>query len=389
MKRVLFGWLILAGAGCVSESQNAPAATEVRYSERAERAQPSLAAFYQDLHQDADTWGYEEGNWTEDFGDGAAFGAFYFSNLQTTSPDATTEKRAQEIFSYNWGVVEAAASDLNWALDNLEEVFMAVQGVIEAAPVLGKTEELGALDTFIDTIMDPIVAGLGNYVELDAGDFASDLYGPTSLTAGVAVIYSQYALRIPGEIGAKRLERAIAILDAIHEKVWDDELGFYQFRPGETKQYLYPNGTMLIALNRVYELTGEQRFLDRAQDVFVGIQPLRKDLAYYQSPYSQDYQGAETDEYGTLSAQNYLMLGLLLLHQNTGEEAILNEVIAMLQFVFQKLYIPEVDKIVHHWIDGRPALESDPDYFCSGCNLQVLYLLWFIENESGVDLSTV
>ena len=354
----------------------------------AEETPPSLADFYTSLQDDIQTWGYEDGNWTEDFGDGAAFGAFYFSNLQTTEPSGATEDRAREIFDYNWGVVTTAAEDLTWALENLEEVFMAVQGVIEAAPTLGKTGELEALDTFIDTIMDPIVASFGDYLELDAGDFAADLYGPTSLTAGVAVIYSQYALRIPGEIGDKRLERAIAILDAIHESVWDPDLGYYLFRPGETKQFLYPNGTMLIALNRVYELSGEARFIERAQAVFGGIQPLRKDLAYYQSPYSQDYQGAETDEYGTLSAQNYLMLGLLLLHQNTGENAVLEEVIAMLQFVYTHLYIPEVDKVVHHWIDGRPALESDPDYFCSGCNLQVLYLLWFLENESGVDLST-
>jgi len=33
--------------------------------------------------------------------------------------------------------------------------------------------------------------------------------------------------------------------------------------------------------------------------------------------------------------------------------------------------------VLHHWMDGRVARPSDPEFFCSGCNLQLLYLLWY------------
>jgi len=346
----------------------------------------TLSTFYDDLHEDAASWEYDSGEWKEDFGDGAAFGAFYFANRWGSAGNEADRKIAEETFEYNLSVVTQGAGDVAWALDHLEEVFMAVQGVIEGASALGTEDQLEPLDTFIDTVMDPVVAGLGDYADLDAGDFAADLYGPTSLTAGVAVIYSQYALRLDTAKTADRLNRAMEILDAIHDKAWDGEGNRYLFRPDEEKLFLYPNGTMLIALNRVFALSGEARFLERAKLVYDGIQPLRKEMAYYQSPYSQEYQGAKTDEYGTLSAQNYLMIGLLLLHENTGEDKYLNEVIEMLHFIREKLYIPEENKIVHHWIDGRPALETDPDYFCSGCNLQVLYILWYIENAIGAPL---
>ena len=37
------------------------------------------------------------------------------------------------------------------------------------------------------------------------------------------------------------------------------------------------------------------------------------------SPYSTESQGAQTDEYRTLSSQNYLMLGLMELYRQTGD----------------------------------------------------------------------
>lgn len=347
-----------------------------------------LQAFYETLHDDVETWGYENGNWTEDFGDGAAFGAFYFSNLSHASQDETELKIAQETMEYNLSVVTSAGDDVNWALEHLEEVFMACQGLIEYAGVFDDESVIPPLDKLIDEVMDPVLIGFGDYVDISIGEFAADLYGPTAITAGVAVIYSQYALYLDTALTATRLERAAEILDHIHEKAWDAQGNRYLFRPEVDTLYLYPNATMIIAMNRVYALSGEARFIERAESVYQGIQPLRKELGYYQSPYSQEYQGAETDEYGTLSAQNYLMIGLLLMHENTQKGLYKEEVIALLNFVSTSLYDAEENKLLHHWIDGRPALDTDPDYFCSGCNLQVLYILWYLKNEIGEDLNT-
>mgnify|MGYP006897292372 CR=1 FL=1 len=37
-------------------------------------------------------------------------------------------------------------------------------------------------------------------------------------------------------------------------------------------------------------------------------------------------------------------------------------------------------KILHHWMNGRAAIPEDPEYFCSGCNLQTLYISRIIES---------
>ena len=254
--------ILAAGVACENESEPPSTSTEGMVNPALDSdtrstadepvpTEPALADLYSALHEDVSEWGYDEGEWTDDFGDGAAFGAFYFSNRwQTTQSDAD-RKIAEETFEYNLSVVTKASENVTWALDNLEEVFMAVQGVIEAAGVLDKPEGIEPLDAFIDEVMDPVVASLGDYADLSAGDFAADLYGPTSLTAGVAVIYSQYALRLDTDKTPQRLQRAGEILDAIHEKAWDAEGNRYLFRPENDTMFLYPNGTMLIALNRV------------------------------------------------------------------------------------------------------------------------------------------
>jgi hypothetical protein len=32
-------------------------------------------------------------------------------------------------------------------------------------------------------------------------------------------------------------------------------------------------------------------------------------------------------------------------------------------------------------MDGRVAVPADPEYFCSGCNLQFLYAIWYVERN--------
>ena len=369
---VVLGVFILV-MGCQSEDSNG--------------SKSALQMYYETLMTDVSTWGYNNGEWTEDFGDGAAFGAMYFANVAASGGDAQHLDYATETRTYNLSVVKQAGDDLGWALENLEEVFMASQGLLEYAGLFEDDEAVQALDVLIDNVMDPVVIGFGNYVDASLGDFAADLYGPTAITAGLVVIYTQYALRLQTPQRMKRIDRAVEILDVIHEQAWDEDGSRYVFRPGVERLFLYPNGTMLIALNRVYQLTGQDRFLDRAKATFNGIQPLRKEKGYYQSPYSQEYQGAMTDEYGTLSAQNYLTIGLLLMHQNTGDEIYLAEAVTLINFVRTRLYDASARKLLHHWIDGRPALETDPDYFCSGCNLQVLYIIWYLQNEIGYDLN--
>jgi uncharacterized protein YyaL (SSP411 family) len=226
----------------------------------------------------------------------------------------------------------------------------------------------------------------GNYLNLDLGEFSTDLYGPTSTTGGVAVIYLQHVGSLNAERSPEWLQRAVEIAASIEEVAYDGD--HYKFSPDVDKLYLYPNATMLMVLTGLYEQTGDLAYLDRAEEVYQGIQPLwNEEMELYHSPYSVESQGAQTDEYSTLSSQNYLMLGLMELYHHSGDITYLNDVIRLLKSVKTRLYSPEDGLIVHHWIDGRPATHDDPDFFCSGCNLQTLYILWYLQNVLGVALT--
>jgi hypothetical protein len=125
--------------------------------------------------------------------------------------------------------------------------------------------------------------------------------------------------------------------------------------------------------------------------------------------------GAQTDDYTTLSSQNYTMLALVLLYQITGEKKYLDEIDPIVEFLrdvlsgeacSSDLTFYECDPacegeltclkgscfedachcgVLHHWIDGRLALPTDHEYFCSGCNHQLLYILWYRQHRSEIE----
>jgi len=340
--------------------------------------------FYGALQADALSFAFDDGEWLEDFGDAAAFGpAFYLhAGLDTDRKDYLAVARAAS--DYNLRTVWQASRDIFWYLDHMEEVFMSTMGLIEYAGVSGGAWLVAPMDDLICTT-DRIVRLLGDYVNVGIGEFAADLFGPTSITAGIALIYLQYATYLDTPARQRRIERAAAIVDAIDDQAWN--IDHYRFSPGEERLFLYPNAIMLSALSRLYELTGEARYLERAETVYGGIQPLHDvGKGFYRSPYSQEFQEAKTDEYSTLSSQNYLMLGLMLLYRNTGDARYINDVLSIIEHVRVRLYDSKQGKLLHHWIDGRIAHPDDPDYFCSGCNLQTLYILWYLQSALGVSL---
>ena len=367
---------IVALAACVDNTT--PTADDPAPTESA------LELFYESLQGDALTFAFDNGEWLEDFGDAAGFGPAYYLRAGTSQENDDYLTIAEQAGAYNLSVVEQATDNVAWYMDNLEEVFMASMGLVEYAGVSGDDELIPALDALIE-VTDEVVALYDDYLEIDMGEFAADMYGPTSITAGLALIYLQYAKFIDNDMREVRLARAVEIVDAIEAAAWDTD--HYRFRPTEEKLFLYPNATMMIVLNRLFELTGEQRSLDRVELVYAGIQPLHfTELGFYRSPYSQESQGAQTDEYSTLSSQNYLSLGLLLTYENTHDAKYSNDLLAILDHIRVRLYVAELHKILHHWIDGRIASEDDPEFFCSGCNLQTLYVLRYLLEELDVEL---
>ena len=343
-----------------------------------------LSALYQNLQEDALSFGYQDGEWTEDYGDAAAFGTYFYTHAGQKANNTQYIEIANQSKMYNHQVVQHANEDLSWMLSNLEEVFMSVQGLIEYAIVFEESDTQEDLIDILDRI-DIFMSASGNYLDISLGEFAADLYGPTSITAGLVLSYAQYASFQKNEYGEGLLYRAEEIAETIHQTAFDED--HYRFRPEIEKLYLYPNSIMLILYTQLYKQTQNEQYLDRAKTIFTGIQPLYlSDLGCYRSPYSEIDEGATTEEYSTLSSQNYLMLGLIGLYEETGEHIYLEHIWNILQHIEMRLYDEHEHKIVHHWIDGRPANPNDPSYFCSGCNLQTLYILWYLSEELGLPL---
>jgi uncharacterized protein YyaL (SSP411 family) len=139
----------------------------------------------------------------------------------------------------------------------------------------------------------------------------------------------------------------------------------------------------MIAYLRLYTLTSQQEYLDFALHLYDAIQPLKvAGEGRYYSPYSAAMQGAQTEDYTTFSSQNFLMMAFALLYQINGDAKLKQEIADILTWIRTTLYQPMAvgGRVIHHWMDGRLAIESDPEYYCSGCQLQYLYLTWRLED---------
>jgi uncharacterized protein YyaL (SSP411 family) len=249
---------------------------------------------------------------------------------------------------------------------------------MEYTEATGEDTYVADIRTFLDQTNNFLFL-FGNYLPADAGVgmFALGTYGSTTITAAVALLNLQYAMYVEGDDVAYKIDRARTIVSVIDRKAFDGER--YLFEPDRDKLYLYPNAMMMLVMCRLYELTGERRFLDRAVTVADAISPLRDaERGGYNSPYSAEYMGAKTSDYSTLSSQNYIALAFAMLYKNTLRNVYFDESVFILNFVRERLYSESERKILHHWMDGRIAIEEDREYFCSGCNLQFLYVTWFL-----------
>lgn len=153
----------------------------------------------------------------------------------------------------------------------------------------------------------------------------------------------------------------------------------YLYAPEDDRFMLYPNATMMVASARALQLTGKELYAQRFAAAYAGIQPLPdEDGDHYHFPHGAESIGATDEDYTTLSSQNYLMLGLWTAFIETSELTHLKDIHLIMEWLEAHLLIDGV--IVHHWMNGCPADETNPYDFCSGCNLQTLYLLYMIEH---------
>jgi hypothetical protein len=318
-----------------------------------------------------------DGHWQLHYGDGQMYGpSFDLKQWRVTGEEAHKD-RALEVLEVNRQSVVVATDDLLGAMDELETLAMSLLSLVECGLYLDDaTAYREAADGLIEPL-DDLAMGLGDYLAIDAGEFAATTYGPTALTAFLALLHFEHVIAYPDHNASHHIARGEAVLEAVYSTAWDAEMATFAFAPGNTKRYLYPSITMMLAYARGYALTGDPLHLARFWQAYDGIQPLKDPAGdHYYSPYSADSMGATDADYTTLSSQNYLMLALLAAYEATGDEALLDEVDLNLGFIADNLV--SEGRILHHWMNGMMAQPEDPYDYCLGCNVQSLYILLLV-----------
>ncbi len=313
----------------------------------------------------------EEGDWPGDFGDANYYGPGFFLRYGEASDNAAQIAVGEHNHDLNRYLVGEAVDAPVILLQAPDLIIMAAMGLIEGYRHDQAPDTRALIEDFLDVI-DVFGEPFDYY--LDSFDI---IYGPTTINAALALLNLEFAYTATGPGVDARAATGIAILEAGRGIAFDEDLGYYRFEADNDDLYLYPNVMQMLAHVRAYQVTGDPLYLDRALALHAAIQPLKLD-GRYRSPYSAVIEGALTDDYTTLSSQNYTMLALSQLYSATGDEQYRQEVLDILAFL--ESHMLDDGKVLHHWIDGRLAT-TEETYYCSGCNLQLLYIIWRLETE--------
>ena len=314
-----------------------------------------------------------DGDWQADYGDANHYGAGFFYRYGEAADNDAQRSLADATYAYDVWLIDDALDTPVRLLQVPDELIPAAFGLIERYEHSPDPADAARIEAFLD-LVDVFVEGYDYYPET-----FEIIYGPTTINGALALLNLEYAIVAEAAAAALRVERAEQIIAAGRDIAYDVDLGYYRYAPDVDRLYLYPNVMQILAHARAFELTGEQAYLDRAVALHEAIQPLKvAGEGRYKSPYSAEYMGAQTDDYTTLSSQNYTMLALAVLYDLTGDEQYRQEVIEILGFIETRL-LADDGRVLHHWIDGHIAAPTDLEYYCQGCNLQLLYLIFRLE----------
>lgn len=384
------------------------------------KAPPSRHAAMRDaLTTDARAFAFEGGDWQEDLGDAPFYGLAWLSRRAESGPLDPADVARRD------AALARARTLLTGDLlsGDVQERVMAALGIIEHMAATKDRADVGTVDAFLDRL-DGVISALGDYLEGAAdASWAVRTYGPTAVTALVALVHAQYALYLDGPRRDERRDRAVALERTIADKALADltdgatgrSVRGFAISPTRAGIELYPNVSMMMLEARLFRLTKNETYRIQARTLYAAIQPLKLSdtPARYASPYAIELLGAKTRDVSTLSSQNYLALALALMFEITGEQRFADEadrVLDGIETLRGPWCIAQVthagtckpacgagkaclgtactdDKcttgLLHHFIDGRLAKPEDGTYFCSGCNLQTLYVLGYRRMLAG------
>jgi hypothetical protein len=336
-----------------------------------------FADLFDTVRAGAAAYPYKDGEWDQDFGDAAFYGPAFYVTAGLRDGNASDKGIGAASEERNLAVLRKANEDTTYFLGAIDEVLMAALGVIEAEAATGAGKGLAELDGLLDRL-NPLIEGFGTYLDMDMDSYSMQTYGPTTVTAVIALLNLRYADLLKPPRAAEWKAFGLAVIDATDAKAWNGTV--YKVKPASDLLEIYPNVSMILANAEAFRLTGDEKYRKRCLDVYQGMQALKDPVKKcYHSPYSAVYMGAKTDDYSTLSSQNYTIMALALLYELTGDAKYRDEITAIAAFLEKYLLVD--GRLLHHWMDGRVAIPTDPEYFCTGCNLQFLFVSLYADTH--------
>jgi hypothetical protein len=401
--------LVPVGGGCKSEPAPAPPVVAPPSRHDALRA---------GLTSDARAFVVDHGDYLEDFGDASFYGLAWLSRRKDL--DATEATRRDELAGRSRTLL---AQEL--LQGDLQDKVSAALGFIEYLASRGDAaspDDVTLLDSFVDRL-DTMMGVFNDYLDVDLGAqaWSIQLFGPTAVTALVGIVEAQEAYLLPSRprasdrvVGAQKIAASIeqhAYRDLIEPDTGRTSRG-YAFSSSKNELYLYPNVAMMLLEARLFAVTGDEAHRQRALSLYDAIQPLKLSdaPARYASPYAAEaVKASKRTAVSTLSSQNYLTLGLTLLFEISGQQRFVDEADRVLDGILtmrgpycdsqvddpapctkcstgstcqEASCVPDrcTTGLLHHFVDGRLVVPADTKpgdgyLFCSGCNLQTLYVL--------------
>ncbi|MBI5482748.1 MAG: hypothetical protein HY906_28090 [Deltaproteobacteria bacterium] len=324
-----------------------------------------------------------EGDWPFDQEDANQYGAAFFLRYGHDGHNSSQLDLADQTTARDVSLVDEINRSPALLLESPSAAFMAGFALVEDYKANPDPLSLQRIDDFL-SLLAIVAEGLHYYPDTFTDE--QNMFGPTVLNAGMAILFLEHTLENACPNSAEHIATAETILAAGKAKAYDETRGFFLFSLKRDDLHLYPNIMEMIAYLRAYQLTSKPEHLDFALHLYEAVQPLKvAGEGRYLSPYSAKMQGAQTDDYTTFSSQNFTIMALGVAYSITGDPKFKQEIADILTWIRTTLFVNEAvgGRVLHHWMDGRVAIPSDPEFYCSGCQLQWLYLMWRLEDLIG------
>ncbi len=297
-----------------------------------------------------------EGDWQDDFGDATAYAPPALFAAARARCDPALRALGQATLDRELALVA------DFQLSG--EVLIGGLGLVETFALTADPALAEAAGTVVGYTGE-LLEELGGVVPLATVEGVGLPYGQTAVTALLVAMELRYVERVAPEDEAL-LATALSQIATIEDLAWMPELGYYRYNEGNDDLYLYPNAAMMAVHVLAGRLAAEPEHLDRAEALFEAVQPLyRPEVGGFHSPYQGD-----SDDYISLSSQSYFLLALQLLRRERPDPRYDAAIDSIFSFIDERLYVPDDGITYHHWENGQHA-----DWYCTGCNFQLLYSL--------------